>query len=203
MISSYLQLIEKRYKHQLDRDADEFIGYAVGGADRMQKLILDLLAYSRVGRRGGEFRPVNCNEIMKQVVKNLKLAIDDTDAQVTHGVIPGIKADGSQMLQLFQNLIANAVKFQSEAAPQVRVTAGLKQNQWLFSVQDNGIEIEPQHYERIFQVFQRLHPRDKYPGTGIGLAICNKIVERHGGKMWLESQPGRGSTLYFTGPAID
>jgi PAS domain S-box-containing protein len=200
MVSSYLQLLERRYQDQLDADAREFIAYAVDGATRMQALINALLSYSRVGTRGKPFEPTDCAIILDRVLVNLKVAIEESDAVVTHDPLPTVMADGVQLTQVFQNLIANAIKFHGERRPEVHIGAQHTDAEWLLSVRDNGIGIDPQHYERIFVIFQRLHSREEYPGAGIGLAICKKIVERHGGRIWVESQPGAGSTFYFTIP---
>ena len=200
MVVSYLQLLEQRYKGRLDTDADEFIGYAVDGASRMQTLLYDLLAYSRVVTRGRSFEPADCQEVLGQTLANLKVAIEESGAQVTHDDLPSVMADGTQLGQLFQNLIGNAIKFRGDRRPEVHVGAVQGKGEWVFSVRDNGIGIASQHMDRIFLIFQRLHTRGKYPGTGIGLAICKRIVERHGGRIWVESEPGKGSTFYFTIP---
>ncbi|BAY38660.1 two-component sensor histidine kinase [Nostoc sp. NIES-2111] len=258
MVTSYLQLLERRYKTQLDSNAEQFINYAVDGARRMQTLINDLLNYSRVTTRGQPFVTVDCGVILQRAIANLKIAIEESGAVITHDPLPTIMADPTQLTQVLQNLIVNAIKFRRDAPPKIHI--GLveksivhsqqstvhsqqsivnsqqeKQNSspssptpppgsqspaegnppaalshhsplptpqgtWLFSVQDNGIGLEPQYAERIFIIFQRLHSRSKYPGTGIGLAICKKIIERHGGHIWVESEPGQGSTFYFTIP---
>ena len=200
MITSYSQLLERRYKDKLDGDALEFIDYVVDGAKRMQELINDLLAYSRVGTRGREFEPVDMEAVYKRVLGNLQLAIEEQQAEVSHDPLPMVQADGLQLVQLLQNLIANAIKFHGDAAPKVHVSAERQNQEVLFCVRDEGIGFEPQYAERIFQVFQRLHGKSQYPGTGIGLAICKKIVERHGGRIWVESQPGQGAKFYFTLP---
>lgn len=198
MVASYLQLVAQRYKGQLDADADEFIGFAVDGAKRMQALINDLLAYSRVGTRARPFEPTDCNKVMQTALANLGVAIVESGAQITHDDLPTVMGDSSQLVQLFQNLIGNAIKFRGTEPMRVRVGAEADDGHWQFSVRDNGIGIAPEYHQRIFVMFQRLHGRTEYPGTGIGLAICKKIVERHGGTVWVESQPGQGSTFKFT-----
>jgi len=200
MVSSYTQLLARRYKGRLDADADDFIAYAVDGAYRMQRLINDLLAYSRVGTRGKEFEPTDCSAFFAQALANLKVTIEESGAVVDRGPLPTVMADKLQIGQLLQNLIGNAIKYHGDEPPRVHVSAEQKGNEWVFSVRDNGIGIDPQFADRIFVIFQRLHNREKYPGTGIGLAICKKIVERHGGRIWLESQVGSGATFYFTIP---
>ena len=202
MVSGFVQLLGKRYKGQLDADADEFIGFAVDGVTRMQRLINDLLAYSRVGSRGGELLPTSAGEAAHQALTQLQAAVDETGARVSIGDLPEVNADATQLTQLFQNLIGNAIKFHGDAPPEVKVEARAQGSEWLFSVADNGIGVDPQYAERIFVLFQRLHSIDKYQGTGIGLALCKRIVERHGGRIWLESEPGEGSTFWFTLPAL-
>jgi PAS domain S-box-containing protein len=196
MVASYNQLLARRYKGKLDKDADDFIGFSVEGVTRMQRLINDLLAYSRVGTRGGERVDVDLAEVLGHVRSNLERAIADTSAIITNDPLPHVQADEGQMLQLLQNLVGNAIKFHGDEAPAVHV--GVKPDGQTFFIKDNGIGIDPQFFDRIFVIFQRLNPREKYPGTGIGLAICKKIVERHGGRMWVESEPGKGSTMLFT-----
>lgn len=198
MVSNYTQLLARRYRARLDADADEFIHYAVDGANRMQILINDLLAYSRVGTRGHEFAPVDLNEVMAQVLVNLRQAIDEKKAEVTLDALPTLHGDQSQLLQLFQNLIGNAIKFHGPQPPRVQVGVVDETREWHFFVRDNGIGIDPQYADRIFVIFQRLHGYSEYPGTGIGLAICKKIVERHRGRIGVESEPGQGSTFHFT-----
>ncbi|MBI3979945.1 MAG: PAS domain-containing sensor histidine kinase, partial [Chloroflexi bacterium] len=200
MVSSYVQLLARRYQSKLDRDADEFIDYAVDGARRMQVLINDLLAYSRIGRRGQPFQAVDAAAAFAEATANLRLAIEESRAVVTADPLPTVSADPGQLVQLFQNLIGNAVKFHGAEPPMVHVSAREEGHEWVFSVQDNGIGIEPEYYERIFVLFQRLHNQAAYPGTGIGLAVCKKIVERHGGRIWVESAPDRGARFSFTLP---
>ena len=198
MVASYVQLLERRYKGKLDPDADEFIAYAVDGANRMRGLIDDLLTYSRVGRLGKPFEPTDLESTLDIVLLNLQASIADSGAVVTHDKLPVVMADVGQLVQLFQNLIGNAIKFHGKEPPRVHVSVQVKENEYLFSVRDNGIGIAPEYFDRLFKIFQRLHTREEYPGTGIGLAICKKIVERHGGRIWIESQVGKGSTIYFT-----
>lgn len=202
MITSYSQLLERRYKDKLDGDALEFIDYVVDGAKRMQELINDLLAFSRVGTRGREFEHIDMEVVYKRVLGNLQVAIEEQQAEISHDPLPMVQADGLQLVQLLQNLLGNAIKFHGEAPPKIHVSAENLHHEVKFSVCDEGIGIEPQYAERIFQVFQRLHGKGRYPGTGIGLAICKKIVERHGGRIWVESQPDKGSKFYFTLPRI-
>ena len=200
MVASYTQLLARRHKGRLDDEADEFIGYAVDGANRMQNLINDLLQYSRVGTRGKPLMPTDAGVGFEAACANLKVAIEESDAEVTSDPLPVVMADENQLVQLFQNLIGNAIKFRGQKPPRIHVGAERRDGKWLFSVSDNGIGIEPQYLERIFLIFKRLHSRTEYPGTGVGLAVCKKIVERHGGKIWVESEPGKGSTFFFTLP---
>lgn len=200
MVASYTQLLARRYKDRLDADAEEFIGYAVDGVTRMQELINDLLAYSRVGTRGGSFGPTDLEPIVQRVLATLAPAIEDSGATVTCDKLPTVYGDPVQLGQLFQNLIGNALKFRGEDPPRVHVGAERREDEWVFEVRDNGIGIAPEYADRIWVIFQRLHSRDEYPGTGIGLAICKKIVERHGGHITVDSGPGSGSTFRFTIP---
>ncbi len=200
MVTSYLQLLEKRHKRTLERDAKQCIAYAVDGATRMQQLISDLLVYSRVGTKSVELAPTDCGVVLQDVLGDLKMAIGESGAVVTHDPLPTVMGDALQMRQVFQNLIANAIKFRNAAGPQIHVSAERNGDGWVFAVRDNGIGIAPEHAERIFEIFQRLHTRSEYPGTGIGLAICKKIVECHGGRIWVESLPGQGATFRFTIP---
>ncbi len=199
IVAGYTQLLAKRYKGKFDADSDEYIDYVVDGTKRMQVLISDLLTYSRAGKQK-DLKPVNLNEVYDRVARNLRLLIDDAHATVTRGELPSVVADPVQMTQLFQNLVGNAVKYRKEAPPVVRVSAERRNNEWLISVEDNGIGIDPKYFDRIFVIFQRLHGKGEYSGTGIGLSICKKIVENHGGQIWVESAPDRGSTFYFTIP---
>jgi len=200
MVASYTQLLAKRYQDKLDSDARDFIAYAVDGAVRMQKLIADLLNYSRVSTRGKSVEPSNWDAILERTLPGLKLAISESGAAVSHDPLPTVMGDDMQLGQLFQNLLANAIKFRSDKPPRIHVSAERNGNAWKFSVRDNGIGIAPEYAERIFMIFQRLHSKGQYPGTGIGLAICKKIVERHGGRIWVNSQPGSGATFFFTIP---
>ncbi len=202
MIASYLELIERRYKGRLDQDADEFIGYAVDGAKRLQTMIHDLLDYSRVSTRAAPLESVNSEAILEEAIQDLGVSIRESQTRITHGPMPMVLADRAQMGQVFRNLISNALKFKSEAAPQVHVSAVRDASEWRFTVRDNGIGMEAHHSERVFRMFQRLHTREEYPGTGIGLAVCKKIVERHGGRIWVESAPDEGSKFYFTLPVV-
>ena len=200
MVASYMQLLQRRYKDKFDNDANDFINYAVDGSKRMQELIHDLLAYSRVGLPGREFEQIDIETVLDRAIRNLGMSIKDSGAVVTHDSMPTMFADGIQITQLFQNLISNSIKYYNEAPPRIHISAKQNKKAVTFSVSDNGIGIDPQYYERIFTIFQRLHSKEKYSGTGIGLAICKKIVERHHGKIWVESLPGEGSTFYFTIP---
>jgi chemotaxis family two-component system sensor kinase Cph1 len=199
MMASFAQLIAKRYRDKLDPDADEFIDYIVEGAARMQRLINDLLNYSRVGRRGGDFAPTDCAAVLGTACANLRAAIEESGAVVITDPLPVVMGDETQLVQLFQNLLGNALKFRGDE-PVVHIGTERRGNEWVFWVRDNGIGIEPRYAERIFLIFQRLHGRDQYAGTGIGLAIAKKIVERHGGRIWVESELGKGSTFSFTLP---
>jgi PAS domain S-box-containing protein len=197
MVASYTQLLSRRYKGKLDSDADDFIAFAVDGATRMQRLIQDLLAYSRVGTKGKDLLNTSSEAALKTALSNLRGAIEESGALVSHDPLPNVLADEMQLVQLFQNLIGNAIKYQNPGIPRIHVAALNGGKQYKFSVQDNGLGIDPQYFERIFGMFQRLHKREEFAGTGIGLAICKKIVERHGGQISVESQPGMGSTFRF------
>ncbi len=200
-VSGFVQLLQKRYQGRLDAHADEYIAFAVGGADRMQRLIEGLLSFSNVGTRGKPFQPVDANRVLDEAIANLEAAIHETAAVITRDSLPVVNADRTQLMQLLQNLIGNAIKFRREEPPRVHVAARRSDGDWLFSVRDNGIGIEPKHADRVFILFRRLHDSQAYPGTGVGLTICKRIVERHGGRIWVESEPGRGSTFSFTLPA--
>jgi light-regulated signal transduction histidine kinase (bacteriophytochrome) len=198
MITWHLQLLERRYKSRLDADADEFIGFAVEGAMRMHQLIADLLAYARVGSRGGDLVRTDAGQCLETALANLQTSIEQSGAAVSHDPLPIVWADTTQLAQLLQNLISNGLKYRSREPPRIHVAVEKVADKWQFSVRDNGIGIEPQYFDRIFVIFQRLHTRSEYPGTGIGLAICKRIVERHNGRIWLESEPGKGTTFHFT-----
>jgi light-regulated signal transduction histidine kinase (bacteriophytochrome) len=204
MIASYTQLLAKRYKGRLDSEADEFIAYAVDGSNRMQGLIQDLLAYSRAGTNGEALHEISCEKALKEALSNLRATIQESGALVTHDSLPAIMTDETQLIQVFQNLVGNAIKYRSAEIPHVHISATKNGGkEWIFSVRDNGMGIDPQYFERIFVLFQRLHGRKEFKGTGIGLAICKKIVERLGGRIWVESQPEEGSTFHFALPERD
>jgi PAS domain S-box-containing protein len=200
MISSYTQLLGRRYGDKLDGDAKEFMEFIVDGAARMKQLIEDLLAYSRVGTRGHDFQSTSSAAALAKALSNLRAAQDASGAVVTHDAMPEVVADGAQLTQLFQNLVGNAMKFRGPEAPRIHVSAETRDEVWVFTVKDNGIGLDTQYADRIFMMFQRLHNKAEYPGTGIGLAICKKIVDRHGGRIWVDSQPGQGCVFGFTLP---
>ncbi len=203
MIASYVQLLARRYQGQLDKDADEFIGFAVEGAERMSRMIHDLLAYSRIESRSSAPQLVNASEALKLALSNLALAIQETEADIIYGELPPLVTDASQLVSLFQNLIGNAIKYRKQDA-RLRILIDVKRQGgfWVFSVVDNGIGIDPSNFARIFQLFQRLHSHHQIPGSGVGLAVCKKIVERNGGRIWVESEPGQGSFFNFTFPVM-
>jgi signal transduction histidine kinase/HAMP domain-containing protein len=201
VVAGFVSLLEKRYREKLDDKAREFIEYTVDGVKRMQILIKDLLAYSQVGTKGKTFEPTNCSVALEQAIYNLHKAVEESGAELTYDLLPTVSGDSSQLTRLFQNLIGNAIKYRGKDKPEIYISAQKKGDEWVFSVRDKGIGIESQYFEKIFDVFRRLHTREEYDGTGIGLAICKKIVERHGGKIWVESVSGKGSTFYFTVPA--
>ena len=203
VISGFVQLLSDRYGGQMDETADEFIGYVVDGTERMKILINDLLEYSRVGTRGRPLEPVESASALENAVSNLRVAIREADAKITHDRMPRVQGDINQLSQLFQNLISNGMKFHGEKRPEIHISSVQVGESWIMSVSDNGIGIDPQHNDRIFGMFKRLHGRGEYPGTGIGLAICSKIVERHTGKIWVESELGNGATFSFTLPVAE
>jgi light-regulated signal transduction histidine kinase (bacteriophytochrome) len=201
MVASFTQLLAKRYQGQLDGDADEFIGYVVDGCNRMKDLIQDLLAYSRAGTEEKAFSEISGENALQKALTSLRIVIEESGAVVTHDSLPTITTDDKQLSLVFQNLVGNAIKYRGVAVPQVHISARQNGgNEWIFSVQDNGLGIDPQYFERIFVLFQRLHGREEFAGTGIGLAICKKIVERLGGRIWVESQLKKGSTFHFALP---
>lgn len=203
MVATYTQLLAERYQGKLDANADKYIHYAVDGALRMQTLVQDLLAFSRVGRQGTNLKVTDCNAVLESALQNLQAAIHESGAQVIHAHLPAVLADSSQLVQVFQNLIGNAVKFRGAEPPVIRVSAQLEGREWTFSFADNGIGIEREEAGTVFVIFRRLHTREEYPGSGIGLAICKKIVEGHGGRIWVESEAGHGSIFRFTMPAAE
>jgi PAS domain S-box-containing protein len=204
MVASYCQLLQRRYKGKLDQDADEFIGYAVEGAQRMQRLINDLLAYSRIGQKGTAFEPVVLSEVVEAALANLRIAVDEAGATVETGNSPTVRGNRTQLTQLFQNLIGNAIKFRRDEPPVVRIAAHPQHDGAThIVVEDNGMGIEPEYLDRVFLIFQRLHERGRYPGTGIGLAVAKKVVEHHGGRIWIESTPGQGSRFHLTLPSAN
>jgi light-regulated signal transduction histidine kinase (bacteriophytochrome) len=201
MVASFTQLLSKRYSGQLDETADRYIHYAVDGAKRMQQLIADLLAYSRVNSKELDLRQTSCATVVLEAMRDLQVVIEESGASIDWDPLPALWVDQGQLTQLFQNLLGNAIKFRrKEECPRIRVSAVDGGTEWIISVQDNGIGIDAQHVERVFQIFQRLHTREEYPGTGIGLAVCKKVIERHGGTLWVESAPGSGSIFRFTIP---
>lgn len=197
MVASYTQLLARRYKGKLDSDADEFISFAVDGASRMQRLIQDLLAFSRVSSKGQDLQETSSEQSLERALLNLRGAIEESHALVTHDPLPKVMADETQLIQLFQNLVANGIKYQNPGIPKVHISAENGGEKWIFSVKDNGLGIDPRYFEKIFGMFQRLHKREEFAGTGIGLAICKKIVDRHGGSISVDSQPGHGATFSF------
>jgi len=201
-VGGYVKLLQHRFPEKVDAAARDYITGAAAGAQRMQRLITDLLAYSRVGTQSKAFVPADLNALLNDALNNVQASIKEAGAKVTSDPLPTLTVDATQIVQLFQNLIANAIKFHSDRTPVIHVGARREKDQWLFWVRDNGIGIDPRYSERIFQIFQRLHTRRQYPGTGIGLAICKKIVERHGGEIRVESQPAQGATFYFSIPEI-
>jgi len=200
MITSFLQLLERRYKDQLDQDANEFIGFAVDGAKRLDNMTNDILLYSRITSQKRDVIPVNFEHVLEHALTNLKVQIEENNAIITHDPLPTIKGDEQLKIQLFQNIIGNAIKYRSQETPQIHISATQEKNQYLFSIKDNGIGMSPEHLKKIFTIFQRLHTHEKYEGTGIGLAIAQKIVHQQDGEIWVESEPGTGSTFYFTIP---
>jgi light-regulated signal transduction histidine kinase (bacteriophytochrome) len=204
MVASFTQLLASRYKGRLDSDADEFIAFAVDGCNRMQRLIQDLLIYSRAGTSGKTLCAASTEGALQAALTNLRTTIGESGAVVTHDHLPTITTDGAQLTQIFQNLVGNAIKYHSAEVAHVHVSAAKNEGrEWIFSVRDNGLGIAPQYFEKIFILFQRLHGQNEFKGTGIGLAVSKKLVERLGGRIWVESQPGKGSTFYFSLPERD
>jgi PAS domain S-box-containing protein len=203
-IEGFVKLLRRRYRGKLDAKADEFIEYIGSSVKRMQMLIKDLLEYSQLGAKGKgkKFKPTDCSGVVEKAVGNLQAAIEESNAVVTYDELPAVMIDTLQMMSLFQNLIDNAIKFRGKKAPRIHISAERKGDEWVFSIRDNGIGIDPKDVERIFEMFQRLHGSTDYPGTGIGLAICKRIIEGHGGRIWVESKIGKGSTFYFTMPCM-
>lgn len=197
MVRSYVQLFAKKYQSSIDEKADKYISYISEGSERMHNLIGDLLVISRVNSKEKSFEELDLNKILSAVKVDLKLLIDETEAQIEYDELPTVHGDAVQLRQIFQNLISNSIKFRSESTPHIKITFNEKDNQYVFAVKDNGIGINPKYFQQIFVIFQRLHTRDKYPGSGIGLSLCKKIIERHGGELWIESDEGAGSTFYF------
>jgi len=197
-IISYIQLLQSKYKDKLDEEGNEFMDFVVDASLRMRNIIIDLLEYSRINRNDDSYEQVDSNKVLKEVLDNMHNSIQDNNATIHVGPLPTIKANYNQMIQLFQNLLSNAIKFKSEKPLQINISAKITENGYLFSVQDNGIGMEQKYSDKIFQIFQRLHSTKQYPGTGIGLAICLKIIQRHEGKIWMESEPDKGTTFFFT-----
>ena len=200
MVSSFSQLLERNYKNKLDADADEYIEFIVEGSQRMKYLIDDLLTFSRVSSQAKEFEKVDLENVLDIVLSNLSVSIDESNAYITHDALPTVMADKSQMIQVLQNLIANAIKFRGDKPPEIHITAHKHGEEWIFAVTDNCIGIDPEYQKQIFEVFKRLHTRDEYPGSGIGLSVTKKIIKQHSGNIWVESELGKGSTFYFTIP---
>jgi light-regulated signal transduction histidine kinase (bacteriophytochrome) len=201
-VSNYLQLLERRHGDELDGDAEEFIEFAVDGAGRMHEMIQGLLQYSRVDTRGDPLRPTDLSNVYEKARRNLRVAIKESDATITADELPTVRGDESQLIQLFQNLLDNAIKYTGEAPPRIHISAERTDNEWVIAVEDDGIGMTPEETERVFRIFERLHSRESYSGTGIGLAVCRKIVERHGGDIRIESEQGDGSAFYVTLPAV-
>ncbi len=200
MISSYLQLLQKRYIGKLDQDADDFIEFAVSGAKRMQGMLQGLLDYSRIGRKGNSLTETDLNQVIEIAISNLLLSINESGAKILYNTLPTVLADMNQMIRLFQNLINNSIKYKGNENPVILISSQLDDKKWIIKIKDNGIGIDKSNFKRIFTIFQRLHSKSEYPGEGLGLAVCKKIIERHGGKIWVESEPGDGTTFFITIP---
>jgi hypothetical protein len=199
-VGGYVRLLQRRFPENMDPKALQYINGAAEGADRMERLITDLLAFSRVGTHGAAFSSASLDAILDEALRNLQSSIETAQVKITRDPLPTLRVDATQIMQIFQNLIGNAIKFHSERPPEIHIGAKKEPGRWVITVRDNGIGIEPQYFDRIFQIFQRLHTRAHYPGTGIGLAICKKMVERHGGAIWVQSQPGQGAAFHFSLP---
>jgi len=200
-VASCMQMLDRKYQGEFDAEGAQLIRYAVESVTRMKALINDLLAYSRISTRGSPFQPTDFEEVLAETLANMRPSIEQTGAVITHDPLPSVAADATQVMQVFQNLIGNALKFRGEEPPHIHVSAVRDDGEWVFSIKDNGIGIEPRHWERIFVIFRRLHKRNEYEGTGMGLAIVKKIIERHQGRIWVKSEPGKGTTFHFTIPA--
>lgn len=203
MVTSYLQLLERLYGDELDSDAQEFIDYAVDGADRMQAMVDGLLEYSRIDTDGGEFESTDMETVLDQAAANLDVAIEESDAEITSDSLPTVSGTETHLIQVFQNLIGNAIKYTDEEPPRIHVGAEKREDEWIFAVEDNGIGIDPDNADQIFEIFNRLHHTDENSGTGLGLALCKKVIRRHGGRIWVDSEPGEGATFSFTIPTTD
>jgi len=200
MVSGFANLLEKRYRESLDKDAHDFIDFIIDGASRMHDLINDLLTFSRIGTQGILFKPTDMNVVLEATLNNVRISAIETNAIITNDPLPVIIADESQMVQLLQNLISNAIKFHGPVPPKIHISGEIKKNEWIFTIKDNGIGIDSKNFERIFVIFQRLHKKGEYSGTGIGLTVCKKIIQRHGGKIWVESELKKGSIFHFSIP---
>ncbi|MFP8957250.1 sensor histidine kinase [Natrialbaceae archaeon A-CW3] len=198
MVSSYLQLIETRYGEELDEDGEEFIGYAIDGSERMRAMIDGLLSYARVETQGEPLEPTDLDEVFADVREDLHVQIDDVDARVTSDSLPVVEGDANQLRRVFQNLLQNSIRYSDDEPPSIHVSADRSNSTWTVTVRDDGIGMDPEETEQIFDVFSRLHPREEYAGSGVGLAVCERIVERHGGDIWAESEPGEGTAVSFT-----
>ncbi|MDJ1431063.1 ATP-binding protein [Halostagnicola sp. A-GB9-2] len=203
MVSSYLQLLEQRYGDELDEDAEEFIKYAVDGADRMESMIEGLLTFSRIDAQGDTFEPVNLEEIIDEALANLEMRIEETAAEITVESLPTVRGDPNQLRLVFQNLLDNAIQYSGDGSPRITISSEREGEEWTLSVSDEGIGIDHEDEDRVFEMFQRLHSHEEYVGSGIGLTICRRILERHGGEIWIDSAPGDGTTISFTLPAVD
>ena len=202
-VSGFLKLLEKRYKGKLDEKAEEYISFTIDSVARMDMVLKDPLEFSRLGAKAHHMKPLNCSVVFEQAIHNLRSAIEESGAEITYDLLPTVMANESQITSLFQNLLSNSMKFRGKEKLRIHVSAEQKDNQWVFSVQDNGIGIDPKFFDRIFVIFQKLYTKQEYEGTGVGLTLCRKIVELHGGRIWVESEPGKGATFYFALPLLD